>query len=318
MDDVFDSIIIGGGPAGLAAAVYTARGKMSTLLFEKGVLGGQISITHELANYPGFFSDNHDELNPKYLIDKMEAQAKSFGAQIEKKTVTEVRLNDKIKEIVTSDGQVYKAKSVIVATGAGPRKLGCIGEREYTGKGISYCATCDADFFTDLEVFCVGGGDTAVEEAMYLTRFARKVTLIVRKDYLRAAASIIERAEQNPKLEIKYRTNLLEVKGDGAIESARFLNNETNEEWEYKVSDDDGIFGVFIFVGYDPVTQLFDGMLDMKDGFIVADEFMKTNIEGVFAAGDLRPKMFKQVVTAVSDGAIAAMASEKYVAEHFG
>ena len=318
MDNVYDTIIIGGGPAGLSAAIYAARGKMNTLLFEKGRLGGQISITDELANYPGFFSENHEELHPKYLIEKMEKQAKYFGANIEFKEIASVKLDSKIKEVTTTDGTVYKAKTIIVTTGAEPRKLGAKGEREYTGKGISYCGTCDADFFTDLEVFCIGGGDTSVEEAIYIARFARKVTLVVRKDYLRCANSIEEKAKNNPKLEIKFRTELLEVKGDGMIQSAVFKNNETNEEWEYKADEEDGLFGVFIFVGYNPVSKLFDGMLDMEDGFIVAGEDMKTNIDGVFVAGDLRPKLAKQVITACSDGALAALSAEKYIEYSFG
>lgn len=317
MDDIYDSIIIGGGPAGLAAAIYSARSKMNTILFEKGRLGGQISITDEIANYPGFFNPKVEERHAVKLIDNMIEQSKSFGARIEMKTVTEVNFKDKIKEVKTSDGEIYKSKSVIVATGAQPHKLGCKGEVEYTGKGISYCATCDADFFTDLEVFCIGGGDTAVEEAIYLSKFARKVTLIVRKDYVRCANSIEEKAKANPKIEIKFRTELLEVKGDGMVQEAVFKNNETGEELEYKADEEDGIFGVFIFVGYDPVTKLFDGLLDMENGYIKTDDEMHTNIEGVFACGDLRPKLLKQVVTATSDGAIAAISSEKYVENTF-
>lgn len=317
MDNIYDSIIIGGGPSGLAAAIYTARSKMNTILFEKGRLGGQISITDEIANYPGFYNSNPEQRHAVKLIDTMIEQAKSFGAKIEMKAVAEVNFKDKIKEVKTTDGQIYKAKCVIVATGAQPRKLGCKGEVEYTGKGISYCATCDADFFTDMEVFVVGGGDTAVEEAIYLSKFARKVTLIVRKDFVRCADSIEEKAKANPKIEIKFRTELLEVKGDGMVQSAVFKNNQTNETWEYNANEDDGIFGVFIFVGYDPVTKIFDGILDMDNGYIKTDEEMHTNIEGVFACGDLRPKLLRQVVTATSDGAIAAIAAEKYVEKVF-
>lgn len=317
MESIYDSIIIGGGPAGLAAALYSARARMNTVLFEKGRLGGQISITDEIANYPGFHSETEGDNHATKLVDKMIKQAKEFGAKIEMKTVTDVKLEGKIKEVTTSDGQVHKAKTIIIATGAEPRKLGCKGEAEYTGKGISYCATCDADFFSDYEVFCVGGGDTAVEESIYLSKFARHVTLIVRKDYLRCANSIEEKAKNNPKITIKFRTELLEVKGDGMVQEALFKNNETGEEYTYKANEDDGLFGVFIFVGYNPVTKIFDGKVEMKDGFVLTDVEMKTNIKGVFAAGDLRPKMLKQVVTAVSDGAIAAVSAEKYIENNF-
>ena len=168
-----------------------------------------------------------------------------------------------------------------------------------------------------MEVFCIGGGDTAVEEAMYLSKFARKVTLIVRKDYVRCANSIEEKAKANPKIEIKFRTELLELKGDGIVESAIFLNNETGETYEYKADEEDGTFGVFIFVGYVPLTKLFEGKVEMKDGFIITDEEMKTNVEGVFACGDLRPKMLKQVITATADGAIAGISANKYIEEHY-
>lgn len=317
MSDIYDIIIIGGGPAGLSAALYSARAKMSTILFEKGQLGGQIMTSGDLANYPGFYSENHEDLHPKNLISQMEKQVRTFGANIELKEITHVNIKNEIKEVTTFDGVVYKSKAIILATGAVPRRLGCKGEIEYTGKGISYCATCDADFFTDLEVFCIGGGDTAVEEAIYLSKFARKVTLIVRKDYLRCANSIEEKAKSNPKIEIKFRTELLEVKGDGVVESAVFLNNETGETYEYKASEDDGVFGVFIFVGYDPLTTLFKDDIKIEEGFAVGDEDMNTELSGVFVAGDLRKKSFKQVVTAVSDGAISAMTAEKYIEHHF-
>ncbi len=317
MSNIYDCIIIGGGPSGLAASIYSARGRMKTLLLEKGSFGGQISITEELANYPGFYSDHEEDLHPKNLINKMIDQAKAFGAEIVHKEVSDVSLDDKIKKVTLAYGTVYETKSVILATGATPRKLGCKGEVEYTGKGVSYCATCDANFFEDMEVFCVGGGDTAVEEAIYLSKFARKVTLLVRKDHVRCAKSYLEKANANPKIEIKYRHELLELKGDGIVESAILLNNETGETFEYFADENDGTFGVFIFVGYVPQTKLFDGKVGMQDGYILTDEEMKTNVAGVFACGDLRPKMLKQVITATADGAIAAISAHKYVEENF-
>ena len=317
MSNLYDCIIIGGGPSGLAAGIYSARARLKTVIFKKGSFGGQISITDEIANYPGFYEESEEGRHPKHLINKMIEQAKKFGAEIEHKEVTDVKLDGKIKEVTLSDGTVYQSKVVIIATGAQPRKLGCKGELEYTGKGVSYCATCDANFFEGMEVFCVGGGDTAVEEAMYLSKFARKVTLIVRKDYVRCANSIEEKAKANPKIEIKFRTELLELKGDGIVESAIFLNNETGEKYEYKADEEDGTFGVFIFVGYVPLTKLFEGKVAMQDGYILTDEEMKTNVEGVFACGDLRPKMLKQVITAAADGAIAGISANKYIEEKF-
>ena len=317
MSNLYDCIIIGGGPSGLAAGVYSARARLKTILFEKASFGGQISITDEIANYPGFYEPDEEARHPKNLIGKMIEQAKAFGAEIEHKEVVDVKLDGKVKEVKTADGEVYTSKTVIIATGAQPRKLGCKGELEYTGKGVSYCATCDANFFEGMEVFCIGGGDTAVEEAMYLSKFARKVTLIVRKDYVRCANSIEEKAKANPKIEIKFRTELLELKGDGIVESAIFLNNETGETYEYKADEEDGTFGVFIFVGYVPLTKLFEGKVEMKYGFIITDEEMKTNVEGVFACGDLRPKMLKQVITATADGAIAGISANKYIEEHY-
>lgn len=317
MSNIYDTIIIGGGPSGLSAAIYAARGRMKTLLLEKGSFGGQISITEELANYPGFYSEHEEDLHPKNLINKMIDQAKAFGAEIVHKEVSGVDFNDKIKKITLSDGTVYETRSVILATGASPRKLGCKGEVEYTGKGVSYCATCDANFFEDMEVFCVGGGDTAVEESIYLSKFARKVTLLVRKDHVRCAKSYLEKANSNPKIEIKYRHELLELKGEGIVESAILLNNETGETFEYFADENDGTFGVFIFVGYVPQTKLFEGKVDMKDGYIITDDEMKTSVSGVFACGDLRPKLLKQVVTATADGSIAAISAHRYVEENF-
>ncbi|MCL2521090.1 MAG: FAD-dependent oxidoreductase [Spirochaetaceae bacterium] len=312
----YDVIIVGGGPAGLSAALYNGRARLKTILFEKTQLGGQIAISSEIGNYPGYFAAGHSGLSATALVDTMIKQAEAFGTIIEKKAVKSVDLAGKVKKVTTGDGEVYSAKAVIIATGAQPRRLGCKGEVEYIGKGISYCATCDADFFADFEVFCVGGGDTAVEEAIYLAKFARKVTLIVRKDHVRAAASIMERAEANEKIEIKYNTELLEVSGEDILQQARFKNNKTGEEWLYNADEEDGFFGVFVFVGYVPLSHLVEGILDLsQDGYVLADEEMKTKLPGVFACGDIRPKMLRQVVTAAADGAIAAISAQKYI-EH--
>lgn len=319
MEELYDAIIIGGGPAGLSAALYCARSRMKTLLFEKEKMGGQIVITSEVANYPGsVHKEGHFCATGPEIVARMVNQAQDFGAERIMKEIKEIKLDGKIKEVKTVSGELYKSKTVILATGAVPRKLGCKGEKEFTGKGVSYCATCDADFFKDFEVFVVGGGDSAVEEAIYLTNFARKVTLIVRKPYLRCAKSIEERAIENPKIQINFNTELIEIKGEGIVESAVFKNNITNETTEYFADEEDGTFGIFMFIGFDANTELFKGIIDMdQQNFVITNDDMETNIEGVFAAGDMRKKSLRQVVTAASDGAIAATTAYKYIQENF-
>lgn len=317
--ELLDIIIIGAGPAGLTAALYAGRSKLNTLIIEKGVVGGMIAITDEVVNYPG--SIHHEgEIGTSgpELSKRMLEQALNFGVKKISSTVKNVDFSGKIKKVVCANGEEYQAKAVIIAAGAVPKKLGCPGEVELTGKGVSYCATCDADFFTDFEVFCVGGGDTAVEEANYLSKFARKVNLIVRKDHVRCAQSILDKAIANPKIEIHYNTEILEIKGDEIVESAIIYNNKTKETYEHFADENDGTFGIFMFVGYNPNTELFKGHVAMDDwSYILTDENMATNIPGVYAAGDLRPKLLRQVVTATADGAIAATAAEKYIDANF-
>lgn len=313
MEKIYDVVIIGGGPAGLAAGLYSARAKMSTLILEKDKTGGQIVSTEEVANYPG--SIQH-ATGPS-LVARMVEQCKEFGAALEKDKINEVKLQDKIKVLV-GEKNTYQARAVIVASGASPRLLGVPGEKEFTGKGVSYCATCDADFFTDFEVFVIGGGDSAVEEAMFLTRFARKVTIVHRRDSLKAAKSIQEKAFKNPKIDFMWNSTIDEIKGDGIVEGVVFRNLETGEITEYQANEEDGTFGIFVFVGYIPQTQVFKGILDMDEvGYFITDDNMKTNVPGVFAAGDCRVKSLRQVVTAVSDGAIAAVQAEKYIEHNF-
>ena len=309
MKEVYDLIIIGAGPAGLSAGLYGARAKLNVLIVEKEKSGGQIVMTEEVANYPGSI----ENASGPSLTARMVQQADAFGAERTLDTITEVQIDGKIK-VLKGEKRNYKAKAVIIATGAKSKPIGCPGEKEFTGKGVSYCATCDADFFTDLEVFVVGGGDAAVEEAMYLTKFARKVTIIHRRDKLRAAKSIQEKAFKNPKIQFLWNAA---VKGDGVVQSMIVKNTITGEEKEILADEDDGTFGIFVFIGYNPVTQLFEGILDMERGYIKTDENMKTNIPGVFAAGDCRVKSLRQVVTATSDGAIAAVEAEKYIADTF-
>ncbi|EPY2271768.1 thioredoxin-disulfide reductase [Clostridium sporogenes] len=313
MDNAYDLIIIGSGPAGLSAGLYAARARLKTLILERNKAGGQIVITDEVANYPGSIRN----ATGKTLVERMEEQVEEFGAERKKDNVKEVDFTGKIK-IIKGEKEEYKAKSVIIATGAAPRHIGCKGENELIGKGVSYCATCDADFFTDLEVFVIGGGDSALEEALYLTKFARKVTVVHRRDALRGAKSIQEKVFKNPKIEIMWDSVVEEIKGDGIVESAVFKNKKTGEITEYFADEDDGTFGIFVFVGYLPINNLFKDIITMNEaGYIKTNDKMKTNIEGVFAAGDIREKSLRQVVTAAADGAIAAVEAYKYVEDTF-
>ncbi|SHJ83992.1 thioredoxin reductase (NADPH) [Dethiosulfatibacter aminovorans DSM 17477] len=309
MENIYDVIIIGAGPAGLSSGLYASRAKLNTLILEKDKTGGQIVTTDEVANYPGSIED---ATGPS-IIARMVKQAEEFGAVRKKDTVLDVDLEGDVKVIKCQNGE-YRAKALIIASGANPRKIGCPGEMELTGKGVSYCATCDADFFTDFEVFVIGGGDSAVEEAMYLTKFARKVTIVHRRDELRAAKSIQEKAFANDKMEFLWNSTVDEIKGDGIVESIVFKNTKTGELTEYNAHEDDGTFGIFPFIGFTPTSHLFKGKVEMDEGgYIVTDDEMKTNIEGVFAAGDIRVKSLRQVITAAADGAIAAVQAERYL-----
>ena len=312
MSKIYDVIILGGGPAGLAAGLYAGRSRLSTLIIEKGQDGGQIAITDEIENYPGQMVEG--ESGPS-LIARMTEQAKKFGAERCADMIKSADLNGEIKTLVGVKGE-YQAKTVIIATGAFPKPIGCENEGKFTGKGISFCATCDAAFFEDFEVYVVGGGDSAVEEAMYLTKFARKVTIIHRRDELRAAKSIQEKAFANPKIAFMWDSVVVSVDGDELLSSMVVKNVKTGELTKVEADEDDGIFGLFGFIGYNPNSSLFEGMLDMEGGYIKTDDNMHTNIPGVFAAGDIRVKSLRQVVTAAADGAIAAMQAEHYVSNH--
>ena len=309
MSKIYDVIILGAGPAGLTAGLYAGRSRLSTLIIEKGQDGGQIAITDEIENYPGQMVEG--ESGPS-LIARMTEQAKKFGAERCSDTIKSVELTGEVKKLIGVKGE-YLAKSVIIATGAFPKPIGCENEGKFTGKGISFCATCDAAFFEDFEVYVVGGGDSAVEEAMYLTKFARKVTIIHRRDQLRAAKSIQEKAFANPKIHFLWDTVVVKVDGDELLSSMTVKNVKTGELTTITADEDDGLFGLFGFIGYNPNSQLFDGMLDMENGYIKTDDNMHTSIPGVFAAGDIRVKSLRQVVTAAADGAIAAMQAEHFI-----
>lgn len=308
MSKVYDVIIIGGGPAGLSAALYAGRARLKTLVIEKKKEGGQIALTSEVENYPGCLEG---ESGPS-LIDRMHKQVLNFGAEVVYDEIESVYLEGSIKQL-KGKKDVYKAKSIIIATGASSRPIGCKGEKEYTGKGVSYCATCDGSFFEDFDIYVVGGGDTAVEEALYLTKFGRSVTIIHRRDELRAAKSIQDKAFKNEKIKFMWDTVVKELGGDGILSSMIVENVKTGELTTIEADEEDMTFGLFGFIGYLPKTELFKDILNLENGYIVTDENMKTNIDGVFAAGDVRVKSLRQVVTAAADGAIAAVQVEKYI-----
>jgi len=309
MSKIYDVIILGAGPAGLAAGLYAGRSRLSTLVIEKGQDGGQIAITNEIENYPG---QVEGDSGPS-LIARMSEQVKHFGAERVSDVIKSVELEGPVKKLV-GNKDTYEGKCVIIATGAFPRPIGCKNEGQYVGKGISFCATCDANFFEDFEVYVVGGGDSAVEEAMYLTNFARKVTIIHRRDELRAAKSIQEKAFKNPKMNFMWDSVVEEVGGDEILGWMDVKNVKTGEITRIEADEDDGMFGLFGFIGLLPNSKMFDGIIEMENGYIKTDDNMRTNIEGVYAAGDIRVKSLRQVVTAAADGAIAAMQVEKYIA----
>lgn len=309
MEKIYDVIIVGSGPAGLSAGLYAARAKMSTIILEKDKTGGQISGTEEVANYPGSIR----EATGPTLVARMVEQAELFGAERMKAEVLSFDLEGQVKTVVTSKGEL-KAKSIILAMGARPRLLNVPNEKALTGKGVSYCATCDAEFFTDLEVCVFGGGDTALEEAMFITKFAKKVTIIHRRDEFRAAKSIVEKAEKNDKIEFIFNSGAKKIIGEDMVRGIEIENYVTGETTEIMADPNDGLMGIFVFVGYIPETTLVKTLVKLDEaGYIITDEQMQTGIPGVFAAGDIRKKTLRQVVTATADGAIAAVQAEKYV-----
>ena len=306
---LYDLIILGAGPAGLSAALYAGRACLKTLLIEKAMPGGQITLTNDIENYPGQMLEGESGFS---LTERMGQQADRFGVERAYDEITAIDLTGEDKVLTGMSGE-YRAKTVILATGAHPKPIGCENEAAFTGRGISFCATCDGMFFRDMDVYVVGGGDSAVEEAIFLTRFARKVTIIHRRDQLRAVKTIQERAFANEKIDFLWNTVVEKVDGDAALSEMTVRNVVTGETTVIRANEADGAFGLFGFVGFAPNTALFEGAVDMERGYIVTDEDMHTNIPGVFAAGDLRVKSLRQVITAAADGAIAAMQAAKYI-----
>ena len=305
---IYDVIVIGGGAAGMSAGIYSGRAKMKTLVLEQSSVGGQAKTTNEIVNYTGI----RHTTGPK-LMDEMHLQAEDFGVKFMQAEVLEAKLEGEVKVLKTTNGD-FETRSVIIATGATPRTLGFPGEAEYRGRGVAYCATCDGEFYTGLEVFVIGAGFAAAEEAIFLTRFARKVTVIAREPEFTCAKTIADKVLAHTKIEVKFNTEIVEATGDELLRRVKFINNQTQETFEHVAAEDE-TFGIFIFAGYVPQTKVFNGLVEMdKWGYIITDENMHTSVEGVYAAGDLRPKVLRQVVTAVADGAIASLEAEKYVA----
>ena len=303
-------IIIGSGPAGLTAALYTARANLNPLVIAGHELGGQVSLTHEIENYPGF----PEGLSGQALVDLMKQQAERFGARLELFTaVTEVDFQNGSPFTVKTDmDKTYTADAVIVTVGATPRHLNVPGETEFTGRGVSYCGTCDGFFFKDKNVVVVGGGDSALEEGIFLTKFASKVEVMHRRDELRAGATLQQRALDNEKMSFTWNTVVDEIIGDdNAVCAVRLRNVKTGEVREHPTD------GVFIFIGHDPNSDLFAGQLTRDEfGYVITDDHMRTNVEGVFAAGEVQDRIYRQVATSVGQGTAAAMSTERWLAEH--
>ncbi len=300
---VYDIAIIGSGPGGLSAAIYAARARLSTLVITGDEFGGQIASTHEVENYPGF----DDGIMGPDLTLKMRAQAERFGAEVVTDFITGIDV-DGPPFTLTGRLGIYEARSVVVATGASPRKLDVPGEAELIGRGVSYCATCDGAFFPDVPVAVVGGGDSALQEGLFLTRFASKITVIHRRDELRAGAYLQQRSFNEPKFEFLWDSVVTEVVGEQGVQRLGVKNLKTGEESTLAVE------GVFIFVGHEPNTEIFTGKLDADErGYILADAHMRTSVPGIFVAGEAQDSHFRQAITTAGDGAKAAMEAIEYV-----
>ena len=307
MKDFYDAVIVGGGPAGLSAAIYLARAQYSVLVVEKEKIGGQITITSQVVNYPGVFSADGNR-----LTGERRRQAESFGAEFLLANVSALDMDGDKKTVHTDKGKI-QCFGMVLATGASPRRAGFKGEEEFRGRGVAYCATCDGEFFTGKDVFVVGGGFAAAEEGIFLTRYAKKVTILVRDEKFSCADSIAEQVMSTPEIEVRFNTQIREVGGRGLLNYGVFFNNITGEEYQYEAGEGNN-FGVFVFAGYAPATDLFKDQLQLTpDGYLVTDRDQKTSKDGIYGAGDVCEKQLRQVVTAVSDGAVAATSMEKYL-----
>ncbi|MBO0440511.1 FAD-dependent oxidoreductase [Candidatus Enterococcus ikei] len=306
--EIYDLIVIGGGSAALSAGIYAGRAMLDTLIIEKDKIGGQVTTTSEIVNYPAIRATTGPE-----LMEDMRLQALDFGVEFTTDEIIDVDLSQTVKT-VKSVTKTYQAYAVIIATGASARKIGFPGEVEFTGRGIAYCSTCDGEFFQGLDIFVLGGGYAAAEEAVYLTRYGKSVTMIIREPDFTCAKLTAEAAKQHPDIKIVYNTEVKEITGDDFVRKAVFVNNETGEETTYEAPAD-STFGMFVFAGNKPSTEIFEGKVELDRGYVPTNENMETNVPGVYAAGDLRIKELRQIVTAVADGAIAATNAQKYITE---
>ena len=307
-DKLYDVIVIGGGPAGLTAALYLARAKYRVLVLEKEQFGGQITITHEVVNYPGI-----GKASGKEITETMRSQGEFFGAEFLLAEATQLEVEGDVKAVKTDKGAFY-CLGILISTGAHPRAIGFKGEAEHKGRGVAYCATCDGEFFTGKEIFVVGGGYAAAEESVFLTKFARHVTILIRGDDFTCAAAVAEPAKKHKNITVLTNTEVEEVSGEGGLNYIRYKNTKTEKVTEYRADNGD-FFGVFVLAGYTPDTKIVKELVELNDhGYIVTDSEQRTSIDGVYAAGDVCIKPLRQVVTATGDGALAATELEKYVA----
>ena len=306
---IYDVIIIGGGPAGLTAGIYASRARLKTLLLESITISTQAVTTSEIENYPGF----PEGASGFDLIEKFKKQAVKFGTEIKAKTVKslkETKAEGKNAWLVEADGETFSAFSVILASGAKPKKLGIPGESKFIGRGVSYCAVCDAAFFKEKSVVVIGGGDTAIEDAVFLTKFAKKVTVIHRRDRLRATKILQERALSNKRIEFALNSVAIDIMGDKKVTSVQIENVKTKEKKEILAD------GVFVLIGYEPNTEFLKGTVKMDEkGYVISDDDMRASVPGLFACGDLRKKLLSQVVTAAGEGATASHSARLYVEE---
>lgn len=305
---LYDVIIIGGGPAGLSAGLYAGRARLNTLILEKGMPGGQIFNTADIENYPGQMAE---ETGPS-LVERMTAQADKFGCSRVTCDVTGVDFEGAEKVIYAKNSE-YRARAVIIATGAAPKPLDCKNEEEFRGRGVSYCATCDGALYRNKRIIVAGGGDSALSEALFLTRFAREVTIVHRRMEFRAAEYLQERVRSNEKIKLMLDSVVDSLEGDGILKTVNIKNVKTDEVTALSATEEEKKIGLFGFVGLVPATDVFQGKLELTEGYIKTDENMQTSVPGVYAAGDIRVKSLRQVVTAAADGAIAAVAAEKYI-----
>jgi thioredoxin reductase (NADPH) len=302
-------LILGSGPAGLSAALYAARADLDPVVLTGMELGGQVSLTHIVENYPGF----PEGVGGMEMVELFQKQAERFGAQIDIDTATEVDLSQRPFRVMTQSGRVYLAETLIITTGARAVHLDVPGESEFTGRGVSYCATCDGWFFKEKDVLVVGGGDSALEEGIFLTRYADSVTIVHRRDELRAGPILQNRAESNPKVKFMWNTVVKEISGNGAVETVQLQDTQSGEVRQQEIE------GVFIFIGHRPNSELFKGQLEMDgNGYLIVDKRMQTNIPGVYAAGEIADPIFRQVITSAGMGAAAAMSAGHFLDEEVG